>query len=129
VDVEEGLYKSLQDEGVTIITISKRLALTDFHNAELQLYGIDCFYSHATPLSAAINLTSAAGTQSFLFGLRVSVYFMCGVCIHSAAERRMVEVGTTLSCSTCPAYSLYYEALLYGESTKCKANSSPRHGL
>ena len=54
VDVEEGLYKSLQDEGVTIITISKRLALTDFHHAELQLYGIDCFCSHATPLSAAI---------------------------------------------------------------------------
>ena len=40
VDVEEGLYKSLQDEGVTTITISKRLALTNFHDAELQLYDI-----------------------------------------------------------------------------------------
>jgi hypothetical protein len=37
VDVEEGLYMSLRDAGVTTITISKRLALTDFHDAELQL--------------------------------------------------------------------------------------------
>ena len=40
MDVEEGLYKSLQDQGVTTITISKRLALTNFHDAELQLYDI-----------------------------------------------------------------------------------------
>ena len=49
MDVEGGLYKSLQDQGVTTITISKRLALTDFHDAELQLYDIDALCSHATP--------------------------------------------------------------------------------
>jgi ABC-type uncharacterized transport system fused permease/ATPase subunit len=36
VDVEEKLYTSLVDAGVTIITISKRLALTEFHAHELQ---------------------------------------------------------------------------------------------
>jgi len=36
-DVEEQLYTALHKEGVTCITISKRLALTDFHENELRL--------------------------------------------------------------------------------------------
>jgi ABC-type uncharacterized transport system fused permease/ATPase subunit len=48
VDVEEGLYKSLLGEGVTIITISKRLALTEFHDAELQLCVHACLSVHSS---------------------------------------------------------------------------------
>eukprot|EP01043_Picozoa_sp_COSAG02_P038439 COSAG02_NODE_2964_length_7645_cov_4.848927_1_plen_113_part_10 len=95
MDVEEGLYKSLRDEGVTIITISKRLALTDFHDAELQLYDIDAVCSHATTtFSCHLNLASAPGIF-LLIDLRTSDYRLCGLYIF-AAGRRTLEVGTTL---------------------------------
>ena len=37
VDVEERLYRSAADMGITCITISQRLALTEFHAQELHL--------------------------------------------------------------------------------------------
>lgn len=37
VDAERDLYKTLFASGVTLITISKRLALEEFHDANLRL--------------------------------------------------------------------------------------------
>ena len=39
VDVEERLYKAATEMGINCITISKRLALTEFHEDELRLGG------------------------------------------------------------------------------------------
>ncbi len=36
-DAETDLYKAMFDKNITCITISKRLALTDFHEKQLQL--------------------------------------------------------------------------------------------
>lgn len=39
VDVEEQLYQLAEEQGITIITISQRSALTSHHKMELQLSG------------------------------------------------------------------------------------------
>eukprot|EP00271_Cylindrocystis_brebissonii_P018633 TRINITY_DN5387_c0_g1_i1.p1 TRINITY_DN5387_c0_g1~~TRINITY_DN5387_c0_g1_i1.p1 ORF type:complete len:279 (+),score=51.01 TRINITY_DN5387_c0_g1_i1:103-837(+) len=37
VDVEEGLYRQAQSQGITVVTISQRPALVPFHSTELRL--------------------------------------------------------------------------------------------
>lgn len=39
VDVEEHLYNLAEEQGITIITISQRAALTKHHSQELKLLG------------------------------------------------------------------------------------------